>query len=454
MAGKPVATGVHADIREGPPWVSVETRSDSTGWYQLEVPTGIYHVQLDNEYTSFANRDTVHIDGGRRRFDILRGNLEVRVQLPPLAEHRRLYCDLHSTTAGGVSARRSALVTDGQAAFPFDGIRTDVYYVRLVSEGGDQLWLPGTPNMADADRITVGGDRDLVCTGRLDRFASISGTVRGSWQEAQQDRPSVAMYGASGAFGPTSVHSDGSFSCDLLSAQPVKLQIRIGGVERWIGGTSIDDATVFTPEPEQEIQGVTWTESGISCRLEGPGERLFYRARVGVQDVSGHTFETDRESDLISICNLNPGRYWLHVAGYCSYNASEPWASQWYDGADSLEAATPIDVAEGQLARVTVHLVEGARIEGRVLTADGQPATGASVSISGPTGESLCDHWWSSEAGSFSFTGLGNGDYYVAARFNSTSWWYPGTTDLHAAVPIRIRNHTTVTGIEWRLPGS
>jgi hypothetical protein len=158
------------------------------------------------------------------------------------------------------------------------------------------------------------------------------------------------------------------------------------------------------------------------------------------------------DNNPIAICNLRPGSYTLFVYGYCDYDG-ETWASQWYDGADSLAAATWIDLAEGQLAPITVRLVTGASIEGRVLTAEGQE-TYSSVKVFDARGVPLCGNsGYSYGYGPFSFRGLNNGDYKLAARVSQEfEWWYPGTVDPDSASVIEIRDRQSITGIEWRLP--
>jgi hypothetical protein len=196
---------------------------------------------------------------------------------------------------------------------------------------------------------------------------------------------------------------------------------------------------------------VSLVESGILCRLEGPGSLSQHHASVEIRDETGRVFRPDvYGKNPIPICNLRPGRYRLFVYGYCNYDG-EPWASQWYDGADSLAAATPIDLPSGRLVPIAVQLEPGGSIRGRVLDADGQPFSGP-VAVFVRNGTRLCDDSWRYYPGSFFFPGLGNGDYLVATRSGESIWWFPGTSDRDSARVIAIRGHAQVEGIEWRLP--
>jgi hypothetical protein len=311
--------------------------------------------------------------------------------------------------------------------------------------------MPGTTSEAAADHITVDGSRPVMYEAVLDGSAAVTGTVRGSWQEAGQYSPSVEAWGSFQNIRGT-IQQDGSYTIGLLQAQPVKMRIAIGGVEHWIGGDSQETATVFAPRPGEVLQVPPWIESGVLCHLEGLGPRLSSNAQLLVRDAAGNTLRASTyPGPTISVCNLGPGRYWLYFYGDCG--DEQPWASQWYDGVEFLEAATAIDLAPGQLARITVHLVPGGRIEGRVLAAGGEPVSGAQVAIYGQDRQPLCDWWRYMQGGVVLFTGLADGEYYVATSLqNELSWWYPGTADGDAALPIVIHDHATVSGIEWRLP--
>ena len=47
---------------------------------------------------------------------------------------------------------------------------------------------------------------------------------------------------------------------------------------------------------------------------------------------------------------------------------------------------------------------------------------------------------------------LGRATGVLAAILGDALWWYPGTGIPDSARVLRIRNHVTLSGIEWRLP--
>ena len=62
------------------------TLSDSTGWFRLELPTDLYRLETDPEsgtvYSTGDVRDTVRITPHVQRYDLLRGQLRVRIHMP------------------------------------------------------------------------------------------------------------------------------------------------------------------------------------------------------------------------------------------------------------------------------------------------------------------------------------------------------------------------------------
>jgi hypothetical protein len=451
--GEALVARVGARQAQPPYLVLFETRSDSAGWYHFQLSPGLYSIELDPDPGSirFPLRDTVRVTTATRRLDIRRGKLTVRVATPPALEGADFWCDLDPLTSYVHSSQARAVASDGTLEFAFPSLGPGTYRISLWHEA--RFWLPGTYDVQAADRVVVPVDRPVVYEAAVDRYASITGTVRGSWQEAQKPGPTVAAYRPDRQrIGRATTAQDGSFALDILVAEPVRLQVESDGITQWVGGDSFESATVFDLQPGDAVRDVPVVESGILCRIELPGFLSSHDAAILLRDESGNTYRPSVWGrNPVAICNLRPGRYFLFVYGYCDYDG-EPWASQWYDGADSLAAATPIELPEGQLVPITVHLALGGAIEGRVLASDGTVFPGASVAAFDQAGAPLCDAWRGFPGGSFALRGLGNGRYYVATRAGTNHWWYPGTAVFDSARAIEIRDHATVTGIEWRLP--
>lgn len=452
IGGRTTAAVVGARLADSPYSVVAYTQADANGWYHLALPSNLYWIEVAprlNGFSSDTPRDTVRVEPEVRRFDVLRGTLTVRLTVPALANGVFFSGSLEHLSHSS-SADASGPAQNGRLELHFALVAPGTYRVRLTSNGSQPFWLPGTSDIAQADPVRIGTLHPTAYEASLTGYCTLSGSVRGSWQEMAAARPMVTAHSLTPerlghAFGA----ADGSFTLHLLQAQPCKLRVSIGNVDQWIGGDSFETATVFHPRRGRDLPGVALVEGGIFCQLDGPAAVPVPFARALVRDAAGRTLETDGGPDAIRFANLRAGSYKLYVYGECDSYAS-PWASQWYDGADSMAAATAVDVAAGRATHITMHLEPDGRIEGRILDAMGGPvAVSAAVYRDGLR---LCNRTLYWAPGTFSLRGLGNGDYTIAALLDGKSWWYPGTADPQAASVLSIRNHARLSGIEWRLP--
>jgi len=247
---------------------------------------------------------------------------------------------------------------------------------------------------------------------------------------------------------------DGSFTCHLLVPQPVRLRVSNDGIYNWIGGDSFETAQVFELEPESHVTGVSFVGSGIRVLLTDPEDQIIDRHSTYLYDAAGNVLNrfTHYENPA-TICNLQPGDYLVRVDGHCE---GEPWTAQWFDGAETIETATPIELAEGELRDIEIVLAEGGAIQGVVLAPDGLPPEIIACGLFDAQGESICpdgDTWRLFEDGAFSLTGLPDGEYRLAVAIShGTPWWYPGTLDFVDSIPFTIDDHATVSDIEFHLP--
>jgi hypothetical protein len=452
--GRSITVGARPREGERRGAVIASTLSDSTGWFRLELPTGLYRLEtnpVSGMYSTGDVRDTITITPHVQHYDLLRGQLQVRIRMPGELNGESFKLSIRSPHTYD-SDSQTLQVQDGLLDFHFPVLYPQSYTLELEPAGSTQgLYLPGTYDPDEAETVEIGAEEPVIIETSFEQsYASISGSITGSWQQASVDRPEVNAYSADSIrIARAWCEDDGTFTLPLFIAEPVRLLTECQGLEQWVGGATYEEAQVFSLGPGDRITGVSVVESGLNVWLEGPGTLTYHRASIRLIDAAGHTFEPNNYSDNpITICNLPPGEYRLLVYGYCK---GEPWANQWYDGAESASAATPITLAPGELRTVTIHLVEGGRIQGRVLDSDGQPRDDYDLRLCDADGETLCEQWQSRTRGEFSYSGLANGDYYLAVR---TTWggetcWYPGMREFEYATPIRIRDYGTVTGIEW-----
>lgn len=459
-SGQGVSAEIKARTLDGSNVLRVyhSTVSDSTGWYRLDLPTGLYQLEVEDDalsVTSSDNRDVIRVMPRVFRFDLERSRAEIRVGMPDEFEGRELSLWLHGPDHG--RGRQRAKVQDGWMQFVFPVLPPGSFSMELNIQGlNSRFYLPGTRDPLAADSLTV--DTDRITTYEVDfgdTYASVSGSITGSWQDVQGWQMMVEAYSVDlKILGATHCSVDGSFTCEFFIPQEVRLMSNFRGIEQWLGVESIGDQGVFDLQPGDRITGVTLVESGFQVRLDGPGNLAFHRPTVTVFDEAGNEHKPEVHQDNpFPVGNLRPGRYYLHVDGFCN---GEIWTPQWYGGAETMADAIPIDLVEGESQHLVMNLVEGDRIEGEILTWDGLRPDRFNCGLYGSDGEPLCSDnypWQRFENGIFHFSGLPNGEYFLATQaYLHDFWWYPGTGNFEEAIPIVIENHVSVTGLSWLLP--
>jgi hypothetical protein len=341
------------------------------------------------------------------------------------------------------------------------------YVIEMRGLGSDgPLYYPGVYSEAEAEHVII---REQDLTTRT-RNAPSPGWVRGQVMVAapgvEISRDQVYSLVSLELFGPDSTRldsvnpdSDGRFECRVYAPATVRLHVIANGFSRWYGGETYDEATRFDVRPGEAVGGIEITQTGFFCTLTGPGDQLESHGTIRVADAAGHLLEGESGSWFtagVLVLNLRPGTYFLQAE---PSSDDEVWASQWYDGADSLSGATPVTIEqEGTLVPVVFHLVAGGRIAGRLRNADGTPLSDQEILLTGPQGIPGALAWtYSSDTGSFTFVGLADGEYLLMARRwfgsgNHQDLWYPGTEDRTEATVLIIRRHAVIDDLEWSLP--
>lgn len=433
--------------------------SDSTGWYHVELATGLYELQVETRESPSASSemfDRIRVLPRVFRFDLFRGKAQVRIDLPDDLEgetfHVRLFnMDTRSRIAW-------AKVTNGWLVVDFPLVVPGSYVMELAGGGlAITELLPSARRPEDADLLVVGTESLAVYEIDFqDSYSTISGSLTGSWQLADPDRrPSIDIFAPdSTKIGRGPVESDGTFTCAFTHPQTVRLMASYDYLSRWFGGDSMATATVFDVQPGGRITGVDMVGSGIQVQLDGPGELAFYAPTITVRDENGREQHPELYSDNpFWVCNLAPGRHYLKVEGFCN---DERYATQWFGGGASLESAAPIDLAAGELRSITMVLQEGGRISGTLLRADGTTPYTVDFGLFDAEGTPLCDRydqWRGFDEGQYHFRGLADGAYHLAVQLMyDEPWWYPGTLDFDQAEAIVIENLEPVTELDWKLP--
>jgi hypothetical protein len=275
-------------------------------------------------------------------------------------------------------------------------------------------------------------------------------------------RPQVTAFSSdSVSLAKTYVDGQCNFVLALYSPTPVRLQVDIQGVTSWMGAENFSDATVYEPEAGRTLVVDPYIESGINCRLSGPGADTDHHARFLLIDSSGNAVTpSDFGDDLyyqtnpIIIPNLAPGTYFLHVE---RASDTQRWLPQWFDRADDLAQATPIEIQDaGEVIELTLDLVAGGAIQGRIQRSNGAPFGGWHVSVYAASDSNVVFAWVETGdmTGAFRAVGLPDGGYKLSLNHLGPGlrWWFPGTLRWDGAEVVTIESHSEVIGVEWQIP--
>ncbi len=435
------------------------TVSDSTGWYQLELPTGLYRLEvkaLDGHHTSFHDSpDTVRVQPKVHHHDLARGRAEIRITVPEELEDQST--TLRITHENRDSFYRRGTVHNGLLLFEFPVLSPGAHDLKITFNSlAQQFYLPGTMDINEAQHLDITCDQ--VATYDVDfndSYATISGTVTGSWLQAWHGSMSMTAFKADSVVtSKVRCEQDGSFSCGFFFPQSIRLFSSFDGIGQWEGGDCFSSAQVFDLHGGEHITGVQMVESGIQVLLSGPGNLTTYNQTIQVRDEFDNLYTLEfGNSNPTFICNLSPGRYFVQARGFCE---NERWAAQWFDGTETQVEATPVDLAQGELRQIEIKLVEGGSISGQVLMPDESVPFQVQCSIFDDKGQHLCTDWnqwqWFYN-GIFRFAGLPDGDFYLGVELSTDNiWWYPGTRNWNEATTLVIQDHSPLEAITWLLP--
>jgi hypothetical protein len=451
IAGEPAVTTIGVRPFEGPQRFEqiAVSQSDSSGWYHIELPNGLYRLFAPPETASgtFSGyRDTVRIESESTRFDILRTKFRARLMFPNLLNDRNCSGRLE----GRDDYTMDEKIVGGAVEFSIP-IMTPGDYKFSIRVRSANYWLPGTYDYSEAETFTLTGFDSMLITDSFLNYATVSGTVSGSWQNSEIGYPRVTAFAAdSTIILYKNVNRDGEFTIELFEPQPIRLLVSLRGIDNWIGGDDFVSATEFDVQPQQELVGITHMESGFSCALSVRPPHVITGGTARLRDSDGHVyFPTYFANDRFAVSNLSPGTYYLFISGYCQ---DQTWASQWYDRGEQLDSATPIVIGDYEFQELTMELQAGGTIDGLITRDSGMQTDNFKVLLCSVSGEPLCSGWTYTDDSYFQFTGLGNDSYTVAVLDDIHElWYYPGTTAADSATVITIHDYNNVTGIDWSL---
>jgi hypothetical protein len=245
------------------------------------------------------------------------------------------------------------------------------------------------------------------------------------------------------------VHKPGFFNEDEIKAEP-------GTTNRGWRGTSTSDVRVG---PDMDAVTLKLIPEGIIAgRIDANGEPLesipVKIFMLGVREggrywVQSNESTTDADG-LFRVANLQPGTYYVMAGGAWNDvaqlrpNAKEQGFGEiFYNNAEDLNGAAPIEISPGQQAEINFSLkpISMFRVSG---TVSGPQVQNANLSFVGPSGVvSQFPTHFAAENGQFE-TMVPSGAYTLEAKSYNTD----GDT-LSASLPIRVNSN--VSGIQLPL---
>jgi len=448
----------------------VTAECDSLGRFSLTAPVGPVRLQVnvdgggrfyqgaDGPVWSASEADTLVVGEHPLQLDIPLGRIAATVTLPANLTGQSVSLDgapvVENQWVSFFTTREEA---DGPTPFALRMLPAGEYRLR-VGISGQHVYLPPTLDLQAADRVPVVPLTEAECAFAVGPPARIAGRVSGSWQVLDQSRPLVEARPTTGD-GITATADDlGRFAIETYVPGPYRLRVRIGGIPAWYGGPDAESATVFELESGQVVDGIEHVESGVLVDLETAGDIQVRRGSVRLwRDdgtwIYGNSGLTGNGSFAMS--NLDAGTYFLELIPDIW---GGDWLHQFYDGQDSLAAATPIAVAGGgTVTEITATLQAGGVIRGQLTDGDGDPPSLGWLDLrlfrAGENDESVArlrEDRYDVLTGDYELRGLPDGDYHLVARLDDWYWlWYPGTPYQDQAQTITITDHALVDGIDF-----
>jgi hypothetical protein len=449
-----------------PPWdMSWRGEIDSTGSFLFPAATGRYILQVSVRTPAYggtsgwlahgtlsrSEADTLTVGAGDEpvRADLVLGAARIEIATPSILEGERFRALVRAREEeGGISVTAIGEAVDGEAVFYFPTVPGGRYRME-IDTNRSRFWLPGTYHEDAAEELIVQAGLESVHQADFPGIATIHGSITGSWQQLNLGGPTVLVYDSDSTWVTVGgTDNEGHYSIWTLAPIHARLMIEISGCRRWQGGNGYETATEYVLESGEQAE-VNVIESGIAGQL-GEGTRAYLDNPISLCDESGSVIARAGVSGtetLFRFANLVPGTYFVRIP------RGSTWIGHWYNLADSLEQATPIEITrEGQVVWIYPTLMSGAKISGRLLDAGGGPIPTAAVRIAlddGPHPQDFIDRrTHTGEGGEFDVTALADGAYKLCAIDNIRGTvWYPGTAAWDSAGVITISNHQDVTGI-------
>jgi hypothetical protein len=350
--------------------------------------------------------------------------------------------------------------TAGDGTYSIPGLTPGTYTVDFSAGCGTttsylEQWYNGASTASSATPMVVAsGGAATAINATMSTGGSISGTVKDSTSAPISGICADAFEGYSYvASGVT--QSNGTYTITGLPAGTYTVEFYSCGttgsyVLQWYQGAA--EQSTATSVAVANNQAVT----GINATMQAPGT---ISGTVTNQPVTGSIVSVVQGGNYVtgvvpqtdgtySIAGLTPGSYTVEFSASGS-------VTQWYNGASTEAAATPLTVGAGQsLTGINATLQNDGQITGTVTDVSSDPVTGACVYVyqAGMYVTSAT----SGVGGTYDAT-VPPGSYTVefasgcGSGTNLASQWYDGAQSQASATPVTVTAGQTAAGINGQL---
>lgn len=456
--------------------------TDGSGGYSIAgLPTGQYSVYVSDSTDGYAQTETgpVSVTLGQTTSGVdlalpqggtIAGTITDAATGNPVDDPNcdvTIYVyavdDLYDPVAYGGCPSNGAYEIDGLAAGQY---KLYVYYGSL---GYLAQWYDGAASGDAATPVDVTAGNTATVDIAAEKAGSISGTVTDAATGNPTGGVCVNVFAASDltySVADSCTDDTGAYTVGGLATGNYVVEFDDSGssahyiTQYYNGQSTPQQADLVSVTAGVDTQGIdaamvqggwisgTVTDASTGDPVADACVEVYVGAGVDSYPAAMPDLCTD-DTGAFESSGLAQGTYSLYAYG----TGSEGYVSQWYDGAATSDAATPIDVTAGaQTGGIDFAMVKGATISGTVTGDDSGAGLGdvqvCAFEISTYNGSCA----YTAADGSYAVTGLADGSYEVQFGPDSSSdylgEYYDNQTDEINATPVTVTGGADVSGID------
>jgi hypothetical protein len=355
----------------------------------------------------------------------------------------------------------ASATTDSEGTYVIEGLQAGTYTIEFEAEETEDIseYYDDVVNAPEAQQVTLAATQTFVASATLARGATISGTISAS--SGGLEGVLVDVFSESGEFVASTASGEaGAYTITGLTPGKYKLKLepQEGNYvsQYYSGKNTLEAATLITVSA-----GETKT-ANAKLSAGGSIEGTVSAASGGARLENVRVLASDSDGALAaSTTTGEDGTYTLNGLAAGSYTVQfepqdDPYLSQYYQNASSLEGATQVSVTPGaSKSGVNASLSPSASLSGAVTGPSGEAIGGVEVSVLSSDG--LLRTTTSAANGGYGFTGLPAGQYTVhfePPENNVIGEYYNGLPNAEGATPVVLEGGQSKEGVSVSLASS